>query len=426
MGDVTDYRRLFKLVQEGADISGKRRELLWGENQTVQTVEVKEESLEEVMNDDIPLVPEDPLPDYVTKNDRQRPMKIKWLTKMNAPEIKAKGMEVDFERYRREGFSAIVPDDLLRLKTYGYCSQKQEGYFMRRIKVPGGEVTATQLEAVGRLGEEYGGWVHVTTRHSLELHWTKIEDEKVDTALREVGLTTRSSCGHTFRNITSCELSGIAENEILDVRPWVRIVHDHVVANSAVLNRRLPRRLNVFFDGCGSCRGHARLNDMGFVAVRAKYQGIVIPGFQLWAGGSLGAKPQLADKLIDFLFPEQSLSAVQTITEIYARHGNIPGKANPRLKILIDEWGFERFRDEFLSLFYSRNPYPAGLEILSLEENHQELSPEGIYPQQQKNYYRVVVRVPLGELTAQQTIALSRLSLEYGDGKLKTTKGAKR
>lgn len=426
MGETADFRRLLKLVQEGTDISEKRRTLLFGDDQpspAVSSAKV-EDTVDEGFYDDVPLVPEDPMPDYMTKNDRQRPMKIKWLTKMNAPEIKAKGMEVDFERYRREGFSAIIPDDLLRLKTYGYCSQKQEGYFMRRIKVPGGEISATQLEAVGRLGEEYGGWVHLTTRHSLELHWTKIEDEKIDTVLREVGLTTRSSCGHTFRNITSCELSGIAEDEILDVRPWVKIVHDYIVANSAIINRKLPRRINMFFDGCGACRGHARLNDISFVAVRAKHQGIVIPGFEVWAGGSLGAKPQLAEKLLDFLHPEQALSAVRTITEIYARHGNVPGKANPRLKILIDEWGFSRFRDEFISLFYARNSFLPNIEILPPKgEDHHEISPEGTYPQHQKDFYRVAVRVPLGELTSGQTIALSRLSLEYGDGKLKTTKG---
>jgi len=432
MGDVTDYRRLFKLVREGTDVSGKRRTLLWEDidvettRRVVPTVEAEEETAVGDLNDDVPLVPEDPKPHYMSLELHPRNLKTKWLTKMNAPKIKSEGMEVDFERYRREGFSAIIPDDLLRLKAYGYCSQKQEGYFMRRIRVPGGEITAGQLEQVARLGEEFGGWIHLTTRHSLELHWTRIEDsERIDTAIREVGLTTRSACGHTFRNITACELSGIAKDEILDVRPWVKIVHDYVVANSAVLNRGLPRRLNVFFDGCGGCRAHARLNDIGFVGVMGKYQGIVIPGFELWVGGSLGAKPQLGERLIDFILPEQALSAIQTITEIYTRHGNIPGKANPRLKVLIDEWGFNRFRDEFLSLFRARNPFLEGLEVLSSENgNHRhELFEEGIYPQQQKDYHRVIVRVPLGELTAKQTLALCQLSRKFGDGKLRTTKG---
>lgn len=432
MGDVTDYRRLLKLIREGTDVSPIRRTLLWEDvkaetaRRTVSTVETEEETATEDLNDGVPLVPEDPKPHYTNTEIHKRNPKTKWLTKMNASKIKSEGMEVDFERYRREGFSAIVPDDLLRLKTYGYCSQKQDGYFMRRIRVPGGEITAWQLERIARLAEELGGWMHLTTRHSIELHWTRIEDsERIDNALKEVGLTTRSACGHTFRNITACELSRIAENEILDVRPWVKIVHDYVIANSAILNRILPRRLNVFFDGCGGCRAYAKLNDIGFVGVRGKYQGVVIPGFELWVGGSLGAKPQLAERLIDFIFPEQAISAIQTITEIYTRHGNITGKANPRLKILIDEWGFDRFRDEFLSLFRARNPFPHGLEILPSEnENYRyDLFKEGIYPQKQRDYFRVVVRVPLGELTAKQALALCQLSLKFGDGRLRTTRG---
>ena len=427
MGDTTDYRRLFKLIQEGKDISQERQMILWGKGCRVSTSlpSSKEITLEEI-NGDVPLVPQDPLPFYMTDNDRKRARMNKWLTKMDTARIKAEGLEVDFERYRREGFSAIPPDDLYRLKTYGYCSQKQEGYFMRRIRIPGGEITAPQLEKVARLAEEYGGWVHITTRHNLELHWTRIEDsEKIDNALKEVGLTTRSACGHTFRNITACEQAGICENEILDVRPWVKIVHNYVIDNSAILNRKLPRRLNVYFAGCEGCRGYARVNDIGFVAVRGKYQSNIIPGFELWVGGSLGAKPHLSHKLLDFVSPEQVLPAVQTITEIYTRHGHINGNANPRLKVLIDEWGFERFREEFLSLFRTRIIQLEKVEILNSSYNNghnSQLSEEGIYPQQQKGYYRVVVRVPLGELTAKQALALSHICLEYGDGKLRTTK----
>jgi nitrite reductase (NADH) large subunit len=436
MGDVTEYRRLFKLIKEGTEVSGKRQWLLWGDDKSVETQNFAslpipsaetEESEAESINGDVPLVPEEPPPHYVTDNDRQRARANKWLTKMDTPRIKSEGLEVDFERYRREGFSVIPPEDLYRLKTYGYCSQKQEGYFMRRIRVPGGEITASQLEQVAHLAEEYGGWVHLTTRHNIELHWTQVENsEKVDNALKDVGLTTRSACGHTFRNITACEQAGICENEIIDVRPWVKIVHNYVIDNSPFLNRKLPRRLNVYFAGCGNCRAFARLNDIAFVAVWGKYQGAVIPGFEIWVGGSLGAKPHLSHKLLDFVTPEQALPAVQTITEIYTRHGYVKGNANPRLKVLIDEWGFDRFKEEFLSLFSYRSiplEISGVLNACDLEnKNNGSISEDGIYPQQQKGYYRVVVRVPLGELTSKQTLALCRLSLEYGDGRLIVTK----
>ncbi len=437
MGDISDYRRLFKLIREGIDVSGNRRAILWEDDKSVEiknpvSLHPAEESTEDLISD-VPLVPEEPSPHYMTDNNRQRAREIKWLAKMNTAKIKSEGLEVDFERYRRDGFSVIPPDDLYRLKTYGYCSQKQEGYFMRRIRVPGGEITAPQLEQIARLAEECGGWMHITTRHNLEIHWTRIEDsERIDKTLEEVGLTTRSACGHTFRNITSCEQSGICENEIIDVRPWVKIIHSYVIDNSHTLNRRLPRRLNVYLAGCEGCRSYAQLNDIGFVAVRGKYKGAIVPGFELWVGGSLGAKPHLSYKTLDFLFPEQILPAIQTITEIYTRHGYVKGSANPRLKVLIEEWGFDRFKEEFLSLFRTR-------ALNDIEEveicngvsqcsgtsngNYTEIYEEGIYPQKQKDYYRVVVRVPLGELRAQQALALSRLCSEYGDGRLRTTKG---
>ncbi|MER3446685.1 MAG: hypothetical protein C4291_07490 [Candidatus Dadabacteria bacterium] len=99
---------------------------------------------------------------------------------------------------------------------------------------------------------------------------------------------------------------------------------------------------------------------------------------------------------------------------------------------MIEEWGFDRFREEFLSLFRTRAINNIeGVEICNgvsqcprtSNMNHTEVYEEGIYPQKQKGYYRVIVRVPLGELTAQQTLILSRLCSEYGDGRLRTTKG---
>ncbi|MCI0482105.1 MAG: FAD-dependent oxidoreductase, partial [Candidatus Dadabacteria bacterium] len=421
LGDIKDYRKIFKFITDRVSVNGNRQDLLLGDradNAAPKTVEQKAQS-DQPAPGEIPLTPENPI--YASQDLHPRPLKSPWLGKINPAEIKARGMEVDFDRYRKEGFASIDPSDFLRLKSHGYCSQKQEGYFMRRIRVPGGQITAPQLATVAELAEKYGGWVHITTRQALELHWTTINGTEIDERLRQVGLSTRSACGHAIRNVTCSEEAGIGADEILDVRPWVKVAHDYIVTNSLAINKRLPRKMNVYFANSPQHRSHAMVNDIGYVAVEATHEGSVVPGFEVWVGGSLGSKPHLSQRLIEFILPEQTVPVLKTIIEIYSRHGNMSESKNPRLKELVELWGFDKFREEFSSIYHSKFSPLHGVEVKDDPTRHGEVDKEGIYPQKQEGYFRVVVRVPLGELTAAQTKCISRLCLDYADGKIQNT-----
>ncbi|MGH7885970.1 MAG: FAD-dependent oxidoreductase [Thermodesulfobacteriota bacterium] len=421
LGDTKDYRTIFNYIKNKTSIEGKRDELLFGsQTSEIQTENKKIKKEIETANKKISLTPANP--DYQKPGLHERDTKVPWLAKIDPADIKARGMNVDFENYRKNGFSAIDPSDFLRLKSHGYCSQKQTEYFMRRIRVPGGKISAPQLRCISNLAEKYGGWVHITTRQALELHWTRINDIEIDEQLSAVGLSTRSACGHAIRNVACSESAGIDIDEVMDVMPWVKATNDYIVVNSLSINKKLPRKMNVFFANSSKQRSHAMVNDIGFVAVNARYQGEISPGFEVWIGGSLGSKPHLSHKLMDFIPPDQTIPIMKTIIDIYGRHGNLKGSKNPRLKALIEEWGFERFHEEFLSHYSNQHPPIHGLEIINEgDAGHDDINIEGVYKQKQEGYYRVVVRVPLGELTASQSRSLSELCLKYGDGKIQNT-----
>ncbi|WDT70136.1 MAG: hypothetical protein MPW17_15395 [Candidatus Manganitrophus sp.] len=119
-------------------------------------------------------------------------------------------MGIDFDRLREEGTRALAPEDYYRLKTYGICSQKHPGYFMLRIRIPGGAVTHRQLMGLADLAETHGrGWGHLTVRQSMELHWIRVEDSlEIFEKLETIDLSTRSACGHTLRNVMACPHGG--------------------------------------------------------------------------------------------------------------------------------------------------------------------------------------------------------------------------
>src|SRR5918999_444690 len=117
----------------------------------------------------------------------------------------------DLVRYAREGFGAIDPDDLdVRLRWYGLYTQRpqEEGFFMLRVKVPNGTLTAAQLETLGRLSLRYArNTGDVTTRQDIQFHYVRIEDvPAIFDELGRIGLSTAGACGDITRNVTGCPL----------------------------------------------------------------------------------------------------------------------------------------------------------------------------------------------------------------------------
>jgi nitrite reductase (NADH) large subunit len=371
------------------------------------------------------------------------------LKTLDLEKIKQEGLGIDFDRLREEGSRALTAEDHYRLKTYGICSQKHPGYFMVRIRIPGGAVTATQLVHLADLAETHGrGWGHLTVRQDLELHWVRVEESlEIFEKLEAIGLTTRSACGHTLRNVMACPHGATAPDGLFDVQPWAQRITDYFVKRSDLINPTMPNRLNVYFAGCQECVPDAAINDIGFVAVERTLSDPSDVsdrshkkfGFELWVGGSLGAHPILGFKLKEFISPPDALAACQAIFAIHTKFGN-RNKARSRLKYLIEQWGREKFVEMFEKVFLEKQNLPENREVPLPSLTDQEQRPplwkrignhlnpvsapntSGIHPQRQSGYVRLTVAVPLGELRAEQLRAVGRIARRHGNGIVHFTK----
>jgi nitrite reductase (NADH) large subunit len=367
------------------------------------------------------------------------------LKTLDLEKIKQEGLGIDFARLREVGTRALAPEDYYRLKTYGFCTQKHPGYFMLRIRIPGGKVSSRQLNVLADLAEVQGrGAAHLTVRQSLELHWVRVEEAlDIFQKLEEIGLTTRSACGHTLRNVTACSHGAIAPEGTVDVQPWAARITDYFVRRSDLINPAMPNRLNVYFAACSECAPHAVINDIGFVAVDRPVEGRPSRevGFELWVGGSLGAHPILGFKLRDFIPLSDALPACQAIFAIHTKFGN-RNKAKSRLKYLIEQWGREKFVEMFEKHFLEKKNLPENKTVPLPPEREPgkrpvlagrllaALVPTGLFhvplstsPQRQKGFLRLTVAVPLGEIRAEQLSALARIARRYGNGEVHFTQG---
>src|SRR5215470_6042086 len=171
-----------------------------------------------------------------------------------------------------------------RLK-HGIYGQRQPGVQMVRCKIPGGLLTAAQVNQFACIADEFGGGRgHLTTRQNIQYHFvplTRVPD--LMHLLADVGLTNREACYNTVRNVTACPWSGLTHDEVFDVRPYAQRVAYAFLRKD--LTGNLPRKFKIAFDGCSSddCIQGA-INDIGLRAVIRDGK----RGFRVVIGGGLG------------------------------------------------------------------------------------------------------------------------------------------
>ena len=347
------------------------------------------------------------------------------------PSIKRAGLPVDLARLTAEGDSWLSPEDRYALKTHGVCAQLQDGVFMVRVRIPGGVVLTEQLRGIARLGAQYAeDWLHVTTRQNLELHWVADRDvERVISEVSRYGLSTRSACGHTLRNVMCSEDAGVGLDEPFDCLPDARLISDTIIARSAKLNTVLPSRINVALGGSPRCRDDALVNDMGLVSMVSDG----VPGYEIWAGGSLGKAPALAILLSPFVPRTDILAAVEALIDVFVTEGRFEEPAKARMKFLVEDLGPDGFRAAWQTAFATAatRPHAPVPEVEVLDEADRaailaETPPGGwsvgVRPQRTPGLASVTVDLPLGDTCSSELDLCCDLADRWADGHVTFTR----
>jgi ferredoxin-nitrite reductase len=265
----------------------------------------------------------------------------------NIEELKATidGLDVwsHIEEASRIGFSAVNQELVPLFKWYGVYAQKpkEDGYFMMRIKVPGGKLNAAQLRLVEELGQKYGhGVVDITTRQALQLHWIRIEDiPNIIQSLTALGMDTAGACGDILRNITGCPLAGLLDSEILDASEELFEIDNFFNRNHDFSN--LPRKYKMSVTGCATQCSQPDINCVSLL-------GAIHPltqekGFTLKVGGGLSTKPMIAKNFPIFVPRNKAKELIIAVTTVYRDHGFRDKRHQARLKFLLEDWGVEKF-----------------------------------------------------------------------------------
>ncbi len=337
----------------------------------------------------------------------------------------------EVRQFAREGRSSVLPEwASFYFKWWGVYTQGDgagvtggkggEGlateYFMLRIGIPNGLLTAHQTRTIGQIARKYGrNLADITTRQNIQLHWLTIESlpEVVD-ALDAIGLSPKGACGDVVRNVTGCPLAGLAADELIDASPVAVEIAHMLTANPEFFN--LPRKFKISATGCPSWCNYPEINDVALTPSVRDHE----VGYSLRVGGGLSNEPHLAERLDVFLLPHQTVAAVRGVTEIFRdQQGLRESRDRARMKYLFmkEGWTAERFRDELQSRldFTLEKGVPENVPNGSLRDH------AGIHPQKQPGLAYVGASVLRGRMTGEQLEAAAELSERFGSGNLRAT-----
>src|SRR4030095_3145949 len=346
------------------------------------------------------------------------------ITPQEKMKLEKDGLDVihDIYRYAKTGFGSITADDFDRMKWYGVYRQKPKdsGYFMMRLKLPGGQLKAAQLRVVQSIVDRFAhGFCDITTRQTFQFHWLKIEEiPTIFSDLASVGITTSGACGDITRNVVGCPVAGIDPEEIIDATPYVFAVSRMLSDNKEFSN--LPRKYKISISGCCIHCAQPDINCLGFFGVRRVKDGKTETGFGLKVGGGLRSPRKMSVHIPVFVKPEQVHDVAHAVSCIFRDHGYRHSRTRARLKFLAADWGADRLREEIEKLL--------GYHLETHTEWQFPRDPEtdhiGIHKQKQDDLYWVGICFPGGRVRGAALGKIADLAEKYaapGKDAIRTT-----
>ena len=335
--------------------------------------------------------------------------------------------------FARDGRSSVLPEwASLYFKWWGIYTQGDgvgatggkggEGlatdYFMMRIGIPNGIVSASQLRVIGGLTRKHArNLADITVRQNIQLHWLTIESlpEIVD-ALDAIGLSPKGACGDVVRNVTGCPLAGVAADELIDASPLALEIAHLLTGQPRFLQpaaqiQNLRHRLPVLVHLSGDQRHwpHAGASATAKSATRC---------------ASAAASP--TSRILPFAStpsscPIRPCAAVRAVTEIFRdQQGLRESRERARLKYLFmkEGWTAESFLAELQSRarLHAAARRARGRSPTTFFRDH-----VGIHPQRQPGLSYVGASVLRGRMTGEQLEAAAELAERFGSGALRAT-----
>ena len=243
------------------------------------------------------------------------------------------------DQVRRRLADELSEDEFRPLRLQNGLYYQRHAY-MLRIAVPYGLLASKQMRMFAHIAREHDrGYGHFTTRQNIQFNWIKVEETPdILAKLASVEMHAIQTSGNCVRNITSDEYAGVAQDEIIDPRPYCEILRQWSTFHPEFAY--LPRKFKIAINGALEDRAAILVHDIGLSVVRNE-QGET--GFRVLVGGGMGRTPILGSEIRAFLPWQHMMSYIEAILRVYNQYGRRDNIYKARIKILVKALGAEEF-----------------------------------------------------------------------------------
>jgi sulfite reductase (NADPH) hemoprotein beta-component len=323
---------------------------------------------------------------------------------------------------------------------------------MLRMAIPYGMINSTQLRTLARVARDYDkGYLHITTRQNAQINWPELgEVPDILAELANVDMHAVQTSGNCIRNTTTDPFAGVAQDELVDPRPYCEIIREWSTFHPEFAF--LPRKFKIAVSASAEDRAVIRAHDIGLQILQKSGQ----IGFRVFVGGGLGRTPVVGVAIHEFIEEKHLLTYLEAILRVYNLYGRRDNKYKARIKILVRALGADAFaqkvneawqgiRDNSLTLtreeinrvktFFTAPAYIACDELAVNAALETELNRDSEFKNwYEKNTvahrvtgYRAVVLslkttgIPPGDVTDRQLEKIADLADAYSFGEARTT-----
>ncbi|MDD2977438.1 nitrite/sulfite reductase [Aquabacterium sp.] len=218
---------------------------------------------------------------------------------------------------------------------------------MLRVAVPYGELSAAQIRQLARIAREHDrGYAHFTTRQNVQFNWIPLtQSADVMDLLAEVNMHGIQTSGNCIRNITADAMVGVADDDIIDARPYCEVLRQWSTLHPEFAF--LPRKFKIAVNGAKEDRAATYWHDIGLHLIKNDAGEV---GFRVLVGGGMGRTPITASEINAFVPWQQILVYIEAIVRVYNRFGRRDNMYKARIKILVKAEGqkfFDQVNEEF-------------------------------------------------------------------------------
>ena len=248
---------------------------------------------------------------------------------------------------------------------------------MLRIAVPYGNLNTRQLRMMAHIARTFDrGYAHFTTRQNIQFNWPALENvPEILRLLASVQMHAIQTSGNCIRNITADPYAGVADDEIVDPRPWCEVLRQWSTFHPEFAF--LPRKFKIAVNGAREDRAVIQVHDIGLDLVHNAAGEL---GFRVLVGGGLGRTPIIGEEVAAFVPWPQILNYCEAILRVYNLHGRRDNAYKARIKILVKALGVAEFARQVEEEFAFLKDGPSTLTQAEVDRvasrfNDPELSP---------------------------------------------------